>query len=262
MVLKCILGRKEGMTQYFTPEGEMVPVTVIEAGPCYIVQVKNSKRDGYNAVQLGFKEQKLHRITKPLKGHFKKAGISDAIVSDAGPSGTETSGADISEDGGKKKSGEKKKSGLVALKYMREFPVSDPSEYSAGDCITVETFEEGDLVDVIGTSKGRGFAGVMKRWNFSSGPASHGGMCDRRPGSIGMHSDPSRVFKGKKMAGHYGAKRITVKNLEIKKVDPERNVLLIRGAVPGARNGLLFIRKAKTGVLKKKPADQADASKK
>ena len=229
MTLKGILGRKEGMTQVFTEEGNLVPVTVVSAGPCYVVQVKTQERDGYTAVQLGFVEQKHHRLTKPLRGHFKKAGIQ--------------------EEGEEQ---ERKRAGFLALKHLREFRVDDPSAFTPGDRITVENFEKGDLVDVVGTSKGRGFAGVMKRWGFGGGPAGHGGMCDRRPGAIGMHSDPSRVFKGKKMAGHYGAERVTVKNLEIQEVDVERNVLLIKGAVPGPRNGFLYIRKAKTGVPRRK----------
>ena len=227
MALKCILGRKEGMTQIFLPTGELIPVTVVEAGPCFVVQVKTPERDGYSAIQVGFKDQKPQRVTKPLKGHFKNAGFQE-------------------ED-----SGDRKKSGWKALRHLREFRVPESSEYAAGDRITVEQFEKGDLVDVVGITKGRGFAGVMKRWNFQGGPAGHGGMCDRRPGSIGMHSDPSRVFKGKKMAGHYGAERVTVKNLKVEGVDADRNVLLLKGAVPGPRNGLLCIRTAKTGRPKK-----------
>ena len=227
MARKFILGRKEGMTQVFTPEGELIPVTVVEAGPCTVVQVKTPETDGYSAIQVGFKDKKLNRTTKPLKGHFKKAGLLDG------------------------KSEGDKESGPRALHYLREFRVPETSEYNSGDVISANLFEEGDRVDVIGMSKGRGFAGVMKRWNFKGGPAGHGGMCDRRPGSIGMHSDPSRVFKGKKMPGHFGNKRITVKGLEIVNILPERNVLLIRGSVPGGRNGLLYIITAKSGPEKK-----------
>lgn len=238
MTSKFILGRKEGMTQIYTEDGEVVPVTVVEAGPCYVIQVKTIEKDNYSAVQVGFKEKKLSRTTKPLKGHFKNA--------------------DLADEGGE---GEKKKSKLRALNYLKEFRVADPSEFKPGDEIKADVFEEGDLVDVSGFSKGRGFAGVMKRWNFRGGPAGHGGMCDRRPGAIGMHSDPSRVFKGKKMAGHFGNERITVRNLEVVAVDPERHVLLLKGAVPGARNGLLFIRSPKFGSGKKKEKKQEAAGK-
>jgi len=216
VAFKFILGRKEGMTQVYTPKGEVIPVTVVEAGPCFVVQVKTPDSDGYSAVQVGFKDKKLNRTTKPLKGHFKKAGL-------------------FAEDDGDKKSG------IRALHYLREFRLDDVTELNTADKISVDVFEEGDLVDVTGISKGKGFSGVMKRWNFRGGPGGHGGMCDRRPGSIGMHSDPSRVFKGKKMAGHYGCERKTIKGIQIIKVIPERNVLLVKGAVPGARNGLLYI---------------------
>ncbi|MHC4942470.1 MAG: 50S ribosomal protein L3 [Planctomycetota bacterium] len=236
--MKFILGRKEGMTQIFTAEGEMIPATVVVAGPCYICQVKTEETDGYAAVQLGFKEKKPQRTTKSLKGHFKK--MLQAV-----------------EQGGE----ESKKHEFQALHYLKEFRIPDVSEFSLGDEISVNNFAEGDVVDVIGTSKGRGFTGVMKRWNFHGGPKSHGAMCDRRPGAIGMHSDPSRVFKGKKMAGHYGCERLTVKNLEVLGVLPERNVLLIKGAVPGARNGLLSIQTAKTAKPKKKPQTEVKAKK-
>jgi large subunit ribosomal protein L3 len=232
--LKFILGRKEGMTQIFTEQGNLVPVTVVVAGPCYVVQVKTPETDGYSAVQVGFGEQKLHRLSKSLRGHFKKANLAGSAE----------------EEG-------KKKSGLKVMRHLKEFRVTDVAQFNQGDEITVDVFEEGDLVDVVGTSKGRGFAGVMKRWNFRGGPKGHGGMCDRRPGAIGMHSDPSRVFKGKKMAGHWGHERITVKNLEVAGKDPDRNVLFIRGSVPGARNGLLYIRTAKTGIPKVRKEEAA-----
>ncbi len=230
MTMKFILGRKEGMTQLFDEDGAVVPVTVVTAGPCYVAQTKTRDNDGYSAVQLAFVEKKLQRASKPLKGHFKKAGLFD-----------EGSGDD------------KKKGSLRAFQYLREFRIQDSSEeeYKPGDKVDVEKFQRGDLLDVIGISKGRGFAGVMKRWNFAGGPQTHGGMCNRRPGAIGMHSDPSRVFKGKKMAGHFGNARITVKNLEVIDVNVERNMLLIKGSVPGPRNGLLCIRTAKTGTPKK-----------
>jgi len=210
---KYILGRKEGMTQIFDSEGNQIPVTVIEAGPCRVIQVKSTDTDGYDAVQLGFREQKPQRVSKPLKGHFKKAGVAP-------------------------------------VKIVSEFRCDEPAGHEVGDTLTVETFAEGDFVDVVGKSKGRGFTGVMKRWGFHGGPASHGAMFDRRVGAIGMHSDPSRVFKGKKMPGHYGDARITVKGLKVVGVDVERNLLLVRGAVPGARNGLLKIRLSKSKVSK------------
>ena len=165
MSSKYILGRKEGMTQIFDSEGNQVPVTVIEAGPCRVVQVKSTETDGYDAVQVGFQEQKPQRVSKPLKGHFKKAGVAP-------------------------------------VKVLAEFRCDEPVGHEVGDTLTVETFAEGDYVNVVGQSKGRGFTGVMKRWGFAGGPATHGAMFDRRVGAIGMHSDPSRVFKGKKMPGH------------------------------------------------------------
>ena len=169
------------------------------------------ERDGYAAVQLGFIEQKPQRVSKPLRGHFKKADVPP-------------------------------------MRVLGEFRIDPGEEVQVGDSLTVENFQPGDVVDVIGLTKGRGFAGAIKRWGFGGGPKSHGGMFDRRPGAIGMHSDPSRVFKGKKMAGQYGNERVTVKNLTIVEVDAERHLLLIKGAVPGARNGILRIRKAKTAL--------------
>lgn len=213
MSSKYILGRKEGMTQIFDSEGNQVPVTVIEAGPCRVVQVKSTETDGYDAVQVGFQEQKPQRVSKPLKGHFKKAGVAP-------------------------------------VKVLAEFRCDEPVGHEVGDTLTVETFAEGDYVNVVGQSKGRGFTGVMKRWGFAGGPATHGAMFDRRVGAIGMHSDPSRVFKGKKMPGHYGDARITVKGLKVVGVDVERNLLLVRGAVPGARNGLLKVSLSKSKASK------------
>lgn len=209
------------MTQIFNAEGEQVPVTVVEAGPCRITQLKTTEEEGYSAVQLGFMEQKPQRVSKPLKGHFKKAGVTP-------------------------------------MRYLAEFRVDDPAELELGGTLTVESFEVGDLVDVIGVSKGCGFTGTMKRWGFAGGPRTHGGMFDRRPGAIGMHSDPSRVFKGKKMAGQHGNTRITMKNLEVVEIDTEKNLLLIKGSVPGARNSLLKIRKAKTGIPRTSKASKED----
>ena len=203
-----IIGRKVGMTQIFEDSGEAVPVTVIEAGPCPIVQLKTQEKDGYQAVQLGFGEQKESRINKPKRGHLAKAGVDSSFA-------------------------------------LREFRVQSLDDVSVGNVVDASVFSEGELVDVTGTSKGRGFSGVVRRWNFSGGKKSHGGEQDlRRPGSIGASATPSRVFKGKRMAGRHGAKRHTVQNLPVIQADPERNLLVVKGAVPGPPNGLLLIRKA------------------
>ena len=203
-----IIGRKVGMTQIFEDSGEAVPVTVIQAGPCPIVQLKTQERDGYQAVQLGFGEQKENRINKPRRGHLAKADVDSTFV-------------------------------------LREFRVQSLEDVSIGNVVDASVFSEGELVDVTGTSKGRGFSGVVRRWNFAGGKKSHGGEQDlRRPGSIGASATPSRVFKGKKMAGRHGAKRHTVQNLSVIQADPERNLLVVKGAVPGPPNGLLLIRKA------------------
>lgn len=203
-----IIGRKVGMTQIFEDSGKAVPVTVIEAGPCSIVQLKTQEKDGYQAVQLGFGEQKENRMNKPRRGHLAKAGVDSTFV-------------------------------------LREFRVQSLDELSIGNVVDASVFAEGELVDVTGTSKGHGFSGVVRRWNFAGGKKSHGGEQDlRRPGSIGASATPSRVFKGKKMAGRYGAKRHTVQNLSVVQADPERNLLVLKGAVPGPPNGLLLIRKA------------------
>ena len=203
-----IIGRKIGMTQVFEDSGKAVPVTVIQAGPCPIVQLKTQEKDGYQAVQLGFGEQKESRTNSPKRGHFAKAGVDPAFV-------------------------------------LREFRVQSLEDVSVGNIVDASVFSEGELVDVTGTSKGRGFTGVVKRWKFAGGKKTHGGEQDlRRPGSIGASATPSRVFKGKRMAGRYGAKRHTIQNLPIIQADPERNLLVVKGAVPGPPNGLLLIRKA------------------
>ncbi|GAB5046907.1 50S ribosomal protein L3 [Thermodesulfovibrio sp. TK110] len=200
--MKGILGRKVGMTQIFDEEGRIIPVTVIEAGPCWVVQVRTPEKDGYEAVQLGFKEiRKEKNIPKPLLGVFKKAGVPPCRV-------------------------------------LREFRMTG---YSVGDKVTVEIFSKGDVVSVRGTSKGKGFQGVMKRHNFAGGPDSHGSMFNRAPGSIGASSFPSRVWKGKRMAGHMGNETVTVKNLTIVDIIPEQNLVLLKGAVPGGENGILEI---------------------
>jgi large subunit ribosomal protein L3 len=201
---QAILGRKIGMSRIFDERGEVVPVTIVEAGPCYVTQVKTSDRDGYNAIQLGFGEAK--RLSKPERGHLKD---------------------------------------MPPLRHLRELRTDDVEQYQVGQVLNVSLFEVGELVDVIGESKGRGFAGVMKRHGFSGGPASHG-QSDRRraPGSIGACNTPGWVRKGMRMAGRMGNARVTVQNLRVVSIDPERNLLAVRGGVPGAPRGLLFIRKA------------------
>jgi large subunit ribosomal protein L3 len=203
-----IIGKKLGMTQLFDPDGTMTPVTVIKAGPCIVVQKKTVNSDGYNAVQLGLVEDKPpRRINKPTEGHFKRAGVPPTRV-------------------------------------LREVRVSDGDDATnVGDKILVDIFNEDDLVDIIGKSKGRGFAGFVKRHNFGGGRATHGSMFHRAPGGIGASAYPSRVFKGTKMAGHMGDARITLKNLRVVAVDTEKNLLMIRGAVPGPNGAYVLIRK-------------------
>jgi len=203
-----IIGKKLGMTRIFDPEGLSVAVTVIEAGPCFVAQVKSAAKDGYEALQLGFERRSLGKVNKPLKGHFEKQGSKSAF------------------------------------RYLREFRLDAPGEFEAGQEITLEQFNIGDRVNVIGTSKGKGFSGTIKRWNFHRGPMTHGSMSHRAPGSIGASAYPSRVIKGKKMPGQLGNSRVTTKNLEVVDVRPEENLLLIKGAVPGPRQGLVLIRKA------------------
>lgn len=205
------------MTQIFDDQGEVIPATVIEAGPCYVTQIKTLERDGYTAVQVGFEEIKPSRANKPRLGHLAK-------------------------------------NNLPPLRYLREFTVVDHSDLSEGQKLDASLFEVGDRVDVVGISKGRGFAGVVKRHGFSGGPKTHG-QSDRlrAPGAISAGSTPGRVFKGMRMAGRMGNERVTVHNLEVVLVDPERNLLAVKGAVPGARNGLLIIREVrKTSVSKKR----------
>ncbi len=206
--MKGILGKKVGMTQIFDDAGEVIPVTVIEAGPCYVTQIKTKEKHGYQAIQLGFGEAK--RLNKPERGHLPK-GVPD-------------------------------------VRYLREIRVDDVSMYELGQKIDAATFSLGDLVDVTGTSKGKGFAGVMKRHGFGGGPITHG-QSDRArsPGSIGATSTPGRVFKGMRMAGHMGNRRTTVQNLRIVLVDSERNLLAVKGAVPGSRGALLEIKTAIKG---------------
>jgi large subunit ribosomal protein L3 len=204
--VKGILGKKLGMTQYFTPAGEAVPVTVIEAGPCVVVQTKTKATDGYEAIQVGFGTKPERLVTKPLRGHFARAGVG-------------------------------------FMRYLREFRVDDAGIYSVGQEIKVDVFAPGEKVDVTGVSKGRGFAGGIKRHGFHRGPMGHGSKYHRRPGSLAAKG-PARVFKGRRLPGHYGNERVTVQNLEVVKVDPERNILMVKGAVPGPRGGLLMIKEA------------------
>jgi len=207
--MKGILGKKVGMTQVFNEEGNVIPVTLIEAGPCYVTQKKTTEKDGYTAVQLGFEEVPEKRINKPRAGHLKKAGVP-------------------------------------MLRYLREFRVKDHSDLEVGQIVKVDVFEVGDRVDVVGTSKGKGFAGVVKRHGFAGGPKTHG-QSDRHraPGSVGAGTTPGRVFKGMRMAGRMGGERVTVSNLEVVIVDPDRNLLAVKGAIPGAKNGLVMVKAAR-----------------
>ena len=204
---KAILGRKLGMTQIFTEEGRVVPVTVVESGNNFVLQNKTDETDGYNAVQIGFGDVKEKNVTKPLKGHFEKAGVK-------------------------------------AVRFIREMRLSAPSEYNVGDTIGVDIFAAGDLVDVVGTSKGKGFAGGIKRHNFARGPMGHGSKSHREPGSTGaMISGPGgRVLKGKKLPGRMGGERVTVQRLTIVRVDTDRNLILIKGAIPGPKKGFVVIK--------------------
>jgi large subunit ribosomal protein L3 len=203
-----LLGKKLGMTGFFTSEGRYVPVTVIEAGPCVVTQIKTRSTDGYDALQLGFGDKREDRVNKPLKGHYKKSGDK-------------------------------------CFQHLREFGVENPEEYNLGQEITVEMFKVGDRVDVVGTTKGRGFAGVIKRYGFHRGPMTHGSRNVRRPGSIGCSAWPAKVIKGKKMPGRYGNDRKTIRNLEIVDIRPDDNVILVKGSVPGAESGLMAVKKPK-----------------
>jgi large subunit ribosomal protein L3 len=207
-MLKGIIGKKLGMTQIFHEEGGVVPVTVVQAGPCKVIQIKAPPRNPYAAVQLGFEERDPKRVKKPLQGHFAKAQVP-------------------------------------AFRYLKEFRVADPASFQVGQEINAEEFKVGDRVDVTGVSKGKGFMGVVKRWGFRGGRATHGSMFHRAPGSIGASSYPSRVWPGQKMGGHMGNQTSTLQNLEVIDVRPGQNLLLIKGAVPGGPRGLLFIREAK-----------------
>lgn len=202
---KCIIGKKIGMTQLFDENGKLVPVTVIEAGPCVVVQKKTIENDGYEAVQIGYGNLSDKRATKAVKGHFAKTDVA-------------------------------------LKKYLREFRLENVSELNAGDLIKADTFAAGETVDVCGTSKGKGYQGTIKRWGNHSLKDTHGtGPVHRHAGSNGMCSDPSRVFKGKRLPGHMGAERVTVQNLDVVKIDAENNLIAVRGAVPGPKNGIVYI---------------------
>lgn len=202
---KGLIGKKIGMTQLFLDNGNVVPVTVVEAGPCVIVQKKTVENDGYEAVQFGYGDVKASRVNKPMKGHFAKNDVAPK-------------------------------------KVLREFRFADISALNVGDIIKADTFAAGDKVDVVGTSKGKGTAGAIKRWNFGRLKESHGtGPVARHAGSLGACSDPSRVFKGKKLAGHLGNERVTIQNLDVVKVDVENNLIAIKGAIPGSKGGIVVI---------------------
>ncbi len=202
---KGIIGKKIGMTQIFDEVGNVIPVTVIEAGPCVVTQKKTAENDGYEAVQLGFIDAKEKQLNKPAKGHFAKAGVA-------------------------------------AKKHLKEFRLEDCSALNVGDVITADTFAIGDKVDVTGITKGRGYTGAIKRWNLHKLCATHGvGPIHRQSGSMGV-IDPARIFKNKKMAGQYGNEQVTVLNLKVVKIDAEKNLIAIKGAIPGAKNGIVFLR--------------------
>lgn len=209
--MTLILGRKRGMTQLFAEDGTATGVTVVEAGPCIATQIRTQEKDGYDAIQWAFEAVRESRTTKPLRGHFKKADIAPQ-------------------------------------RFLREERLSAPSTVEVGEKISADAFEEGTLVDVIGITKGRGFAGTIKRHGFARGPKTHGSKNYRAPGSIGCSAYPSRVFKGKRSSGHFGNSRSTTKNQQVMRVDLARNLIYIKGAVPGAVNGFVQVQTAKTGT--------------
>lgn len=204
---KAIIARKIGMTQIFMEDGVLVPVTVLQAGPCTVTQVKTLENDGYSAVQLGFESKKESKTNSPDKGHFAKAGVEPK-------------------------------------KYLKEFRLEDAENYEVGQEVTVSAFAAGDMIDVTGVSKGKGFQGSIKRHGFSRGPMAHGSKYHRSSGSMGQASSPSKVFKGKKLPGHMGAEQVTVQNLEIVRVDAEQNLLLVKGAVPGPKKSVITVKNA------------------
>ena len=202
---KAIIGKKLGMSQVFEEDGTVIPVTVVEAGPCPVVQKKAVDKDGYEAVQVAFGSIKEKNVNKPVKGQFKKAGVE-------------------------------------VRRYLRELRLDDCGAYEVGSSITCDVFAAGDKVDVVGTSKGKGFTGAIKRWNQHCGPMAHGSGYHRGVGSLSANSTPSRVFKNKKMSGHWGNERVTVQNLTVVRVDKERNLLLVKGAIPGPKGGMVVVK--------------------
>jgi len=213
--LKGIIGKKIAMTQIFTEDGKVIPVTVVEAGPCTVTQIKTVEKEGYNALQLGFGSVKEKKLSKPQRGHFESKEIQPQ-------------------------------------RHLAELRVEDPAGYQVGQEITVGLFSKGDRVDVTGRSRGKGFAGVIKRHNFSGGPGSHGAHFHRAPGAIGACATPSRVFKGSRMPGRMGAERVTTLNLEVVDVKQERNLMLIKGSVPGPDDGLLIVRESVKSAKKRR----------
>ncbi len=211
-MIEGLIGRKVGMTELFLGDGTVVVGTIIKAGPCFVVQKRNMEKDGYEAVQLGFEELKTQRFTKPMIGHFKKSGVRP-------------------------------------LRFLKEFKIlsGKMDDYHAGDLVKADIFKDGDIVDVSGTSKGKGFAGVMKRHGFAGQPDSHGGMSHRKPGSIGQHSYPARVWKGIKMAGHMGAEKVTMQGVQVVMIDKEKDLLMVKGSVPGPDGGMVIIRHTRRG---------------
>ena len=208
---KAIVGKKIGMTQIFDEAGNVVPVTVIEAGPCVVVQKKTTETDGYDSVQLGFEDIADKKLTKPVAGHFAKAGVA-------------------------------------AKRHLKEFRLDDAKTMNVGDVVAADTFAAGDRVDVTGITKGHGYSGVIKRWNCHKLRMTHGvGPVHRQPGSMGANSSPSRIFKNKKMAGQYGNEQVTVQNLNVVRVDAEKNLIAVKGAIPGAKGGIVFIRNTVKG---------------
>ncbi|MGH7889402.1 MAG: 50S ribosomal protein L3 [Thermodesulfobacteriota bacterium] len=213
-MIEGLIGRKVGMTELFLSEGTVVVGTIIKAGPCFVVQKRNMEKDGYEAVQLGFEELKTQRFTKPMIGHFKKSGVRP-------------------------------------LRFLKEFKIlsGKMDDYHAGDLVKADIFKDGDIVDVSGTSKGKGFAGVMKRHGFAGQPDSHGGMSHRKPGSIGQHSYPARVWRGIKMAGHMGAEKVTMQGVQVVMIDKEKDLLMVKGSVPGPDGGMVIIRHTRRGRI-------------
>ncbi|MEG1662365.1 MAG: 50S ribosomal protein L3 [Clostridia bacterium] len=207
---KAIIGKKLGMSQIFTADGKVIPVTVVEAGPCPVVQIKTKENDGYDAIQVGFGAVKVTRVNKPEAGHFKKANVD-------------------------------------VKKYLRELRFANCASYTLGQELTCDMFSEGDKVDVTGTSKGKGFTGVIKRWNQHIGPLAHGSGFHRGVGSMGANSSPSRVFKNKHMSGQWGVEKVTIQNLTVARIDKARNLLLIKGAIPGPKGGLVVVKESIKG---------------